>query len=200
MLFRSREPGPTTSLTPQGVVDPSRFSRSGESSAKTTTEAAQEMSNAERKMTLVMRVERPHEGFMLVPCQKRNGPLPKEEWSLPKRGMVPCQKEEWSPAKRGMVPCQKRNGPLPKRCAHFRDLEECMRASRLAASSRRRACATCGLLFLHFLLNLVLWVPRPRPTTKRAANSLRNLIIWVGALAHEGATWVEGILNQKSQV
>ena len=39
----------TTSLTPQGVVEPSRFSRSGESSAKTTTETAQEMSNAERK-------------------------------------------------------------------------------------------------------------------------------------------------------
>jgi len=166
----------------------------------------------------------------MVPCQKRNGPLPKEEWSPAKRGMVPCQKrngpqpkEEWSPAKRGMVPCQKRNGPLPKEerspakrgmvpcqkrnmvpCQNdvptFRDLEVCMRASRLAASSRRRACATCGLLLLHFLLNLVLWVPRPRPTTKRAANSLRNLIIWVGALAHEGATRVEGILNQKSQV
>jgi hypothetical protein len=63
-----------------------------------------------------------------------------------------------------------------------------------------RACATCGLVLLHFLLNLVLWVLRPQPTTKRAANSLRNLIIWVGALAHEGATRVEGILNQKSQV
>ena len=159
----------------------------------------------------------------MVPCQerngplpkKRNGPLPREEWFPAKRGTVPCQKRngplpklERSPAKRGMVPCRKRNGPLPKedhgplpkRCAHFRDLEECMRASRLAASSRRRACATCGLLFLHFLLNLVLWVPRPRPTTKRAANSLRSLIIWVGALAHEGATRVEGILNQKSQV
>ena len=121
-----------------------------------------------------------------VPCHKRNGPLPKEERSPAKRGMVPCQK-------RNMVPCQ---NDVPT----FRDLEVCMRASRLAASSRRRACATCGLLLLHFLLNLVLWVPRPRPTTKRAANSLRNLIIWVGALAHEGATRVEGILNQKSQV
>jgi hypothetical protein len=46
---------------------------------------------------------------------------------------------------------------------------------------------TCGRLLLHFLLNLVLWVLRPQPTTKGAANSLRNLIIWVGALAHEGA-------------
>ena len=64
-------------------------------------------------------------------------------------------------------------------CAHVRLAAWC--------SSRLRACATCGLVLLHFLLNLVLWVPRPRPTAKRAANSLRNLIIWVGALAHEGA-------------
>jgi len=41
--------GPTTPLTPQGVVELSRFSRSGESSAKTKTETAQEISNAERK-------------------------------------------------------------------------------------------------------------------------------------------------------
>jgi len=61
-----REPGPTTSITPQGVVEPSRFSRSGEPSAKTTTETAQEMSNAERKMAIVMRVERPYEGFMFM--------------------------------------------------------------------------------------------------------------------------------------
>jgi len=74
-------------------------------------------------------------------------------------------------------------------CAHVRLAAWC--------SSRLRACATCGLVLLHFLLNLVLWVPRPRPTAKRAANSLRNLIIWVGALAHEGATRVKGILTQK---
>jgi len=141
-----------------------------------------------------MGVERPHEGFMFI-------------FSV-KRGMVPCQKSNGPPAKRGVAPCQKRNGPLPKEehgplpivCSHFRDLEEFTRASRLAVSSRRRACATCGLLLLHFLLNLVLWAPRPQPTTNRAANSLRNLIIWVGALAHDGATRVEGILNQKSQV
>ena len=64
--YENRVPQPATSLTPQGVVEPSRFSRSGESSAKTTTETAQEISNAERKVTLVMRVERPYEGFMFM--------------------------------------------------------------------------------------------------------------------------------------
>ena len=105
------------------------------------------------------------------------------------------------PAKRGMVPCQKRNGPLPKeeRSPARRGMVPCQ-IDVPTSVTWKSACATCGLLLLHFLLNLVLWVPRPRPTAKRAANSLRNLIIWVGALAHEGATRVVGFLNQKSQV
>ena len=101
-----------------------------------------------------------------------------------------------------MVSCQKseQNGLLPKVgktiSARILDKRSCQlilfpcHPTQRALFLQRSAhtwLVTCGGLLLHFLLNLVLWVLRPQPTTKGAANSLRNLIIWVGALAHEGA-------------
>ena len=79
----------------------------------------------------------------MVPCQKRNGPLPKLERSPAKRGMVPCQrrngplpKEEWSSAKRGTVPCQKR---IMVPCLN--DVP--------TSVTWKSACAHRGLLLLH---------------------------------------------------
>jgi len=137
-----------------------------------------------------------------VSCQKseQNGLLPKVGTKRsPARSeqTVSCQKSEqkWSPAKsrNKMVSCQKSEKRSPARIFGQTvlptDSFPCHPTQRdlFLQRSAHTWLVTCGWLLLHFLLNLVLWVLRPQPTTKGAANSLRNLIIWVGALAHEGA-------------
>ena len=65
----------------------------------------------------------------MVPCQERNGPLPKK-----RNGPLP--REEWFPAKRGTVPCQKR---IMVPCLN--DVP--------TSVTWKSACAHRGLLLLH---------------------------------------------------
>jgi len=138
----------------------------------------------------------PKVGTKRSPAKSRNKRSPAK--SRNKNGLLPKVGTKRSPAKsrkNDLLPEFLDKTVLPTDTFHCHPTQRALFLQRSA-----HTWLVCGSLLLHFLLNLVLWVLRSQPTTKGAANSLRNLIIWVGASHTKAPTRVEGILNQKSQV